>query len=293
MVIIYTVAGGTKAVSVTQKQQMGVIFLGMFIAFYLILDGFPDGITFGKALEVAGASGKMNVIDFSLDVKNRYTIWSGLTGGLFLALAYFGTDQSQVQRYLSGRSVKESRLGLLFNGLLKVPMQFFILLVGVMVFVFFQFTKPPVFFNDYAKNIVYESPLGGDMERVEQIHEEVFNSKKDHIDHYLSAKESGNKAQEEISRSAIQLSDERAKHLKIVTQAYISEVDENAETNDKDYVFITFIMNYLPHGLIGLLLAVIFSAAMSSTAAELNALASTTCIDFYKRSVYQAGTDNS
>ncbi|WP_152287773.1 sodium:solute symporter [Flavicella marina] len=277
LVIIYTVSGGTKAVSVTQKQQMAIIFSGMFVAFYLILDYLPENISFTKALEIAGASGKMDVLDFSFDLNNRYTIWTGLLGGTFLMLSYFGTDQSQVQRYLSGKSVKESQLGLIFNGLLKIPMQFFILLVGVFVFVFYQFNTSPLNFNPKATEVVMQSQNKDAYADLQFQHEQIEGRKKVLLEQELS--------QENI----LQLKELNAQDLALKSKAkqLISSTDETLETNDKDYVFIHFILQNLPRGLIGLLLAVILSAAMSSTASELNALASTTTIDLYKRNQTQ------
>ena len=273
LVIIYTVSGGTKAVSVTQKQQMAVIFAGMFIAFYLILQYLPDGITFTKALEIAGASDKMQVLDFSWDLSNRYTVWTGILGGTFLMLSYFGTDQSQVQRYLSGKSVRESQLGLIFNGLLKVPMQFFILLVGVMVFVFYQFNTSPLNFNPKAREAVENSQYASEYNLLGNKHIEIENQKKALIFDGLT----------EENKKQLQALNEQDKSIKKEAKAIITKANAQVETNDKDYVFIHFILHNLPKGLIGLLLAVILSAAMSSTASELNALASTTVIDLYKR----------
>lgn len=277
LVIIYTVTGGTKAVNVTQKQQMAIIFLGMFIAFFIILDFLPEGIGFGEALKIAGASGKMEILDFSFDLNNRYTVWTGYLGGTFLMLSYFGTDQSQVQRYLSGKSVRESQMGLLFNGLLKVPMQFFILLVGVMVFVFYQFHSSPLNFNPAAREAVESSELATEFQALESRHMEVENEKKT-----LQL----NWAERNLSESELA----RLKELQALdvsqreeARTIILEADADQEVNDKDYVFIHFILNNLPRGLIGLLLAVILSAAMSSTASELNALAATTTIDLYRR----------
>ena len=268
MVISYTVIGGTKAVNVTQKQQMFIIFLGMFIAFGFIINRFPEGIDFSKALTIAGKAGKLDVIDFSIDLNNRYTFWSGLTGGLFLALSYFGTDQSQVQRYLSGKSVKESQMGLIMNGILKVPMQFFILLVGVMVFVFYQFEPAPLHFNPKAVATVKNSAQAEAFTRLENENLEIQRQLKTAL---LQESESI----ETLSEQNLQ---QRAQAKRLIAQA-----DPTQEVNDKDYVFITFILQYLPTGLIGLLLAVIFSAAMSSTASELNALAATTTVDLYQR----------
>jgi len=280
LVIIYTVSGGTRAVSVTQKYQMAVIFTGMFIAFFLIISYLPDGITFQKALDIAGASGKMEVLDFSFNLENRYTLWSGLIGGSFLALSYFGTDQSQVQRYLSGRSIKEMRLGLLFNGALKVPMQFFILLVGVMVFVFYQFNASPVNFNPNAGEAVANSEYAGEYSLLQETQEKIYKDKKILIDEYL---ETGSEETKNFIAIANEAEEEVRDKAKAIISKVAAETNQKIETNDKDYVFIHFILNNLPKGLIGLLLAVILSAAMSSTASELNALASTTAIDLYRR----------
>ena len=285
LVIIYTVSGGTKAVNVTQKQQMIVIFLGMLIAFFMILSQLPEDITFSKALTIAGASDKMQVLDFSFDLNNRYTVWTGFIGGTFLMLSYFGTDQSQVQRYLSGKSVRESQLGLIFNGLLKVPMQFFILLVGVMVFVFYQFNASPLNFNPKVKDEVANSIYAEQYKSLETEHIEIENKKKTLLADGFQDNE----------KTQIQALNKRDLELKESARVIIDKIDETAieklESNDKDYVFIHFILNNLPRGLIGLLLAVILSAAMSSTASELNALASTTAMDLYKRNIKDEKSD--
>ena len=279
LVIIYTVSGGTKAVNVTQKQQMIVIFLGMLIAFFMILSQLPEEITFTKALEIAGASGKMQVLDFSFDLNNRYTVWTGFIGGTFLMLSYFGTDQSQVQRYLSGKSVRESQLGLIFNGLLKVPMQFFILLVGVMVFVFYQFNSAPLNFNPKVKDEVLKSKYAVTYQQLESEHKAIEDAKKMLLKDGFQIEE----------KEQIQKLNTQDLVIKESARKIIDKIDETSiekiESNDKDYVFIHFILNNLPKGLIGLLLAVILSAAMSSTASELNALASTTAMDLYKRNI--------
>lgn len=285
LVIIYTVSGGTKAVNVTQKQQMAVIFAGMFAAFFIIISQLPQDITFTKALNIAGASGKMDVLDFSFDLSNRYTIWTGFLGGTFLMLSYFGTDQSQVQRYLSGHSVRESQMGLLFNGLLKVPMQFFILLVGVMVFVFYQFNASPINFNPAATDAVKESPYA---EAFGQLELKLKNLQAEqNITTRAYAEVSDDKTALEYIELQTQLQNLNAQEVEVRQDAktLITKANPIIETNDKDYVFIHFILNNLPRGLIGLLLAVILSAAMSSTASELNALASTTAMDLYKRNV--------
>ncbi len=282
LVIIYTVSGGTKAVSMTQKHQMAVIFTGMFVAFFLIISYLPENITFTKALEIAGASGKMDVLDFSFNLENRYTVWSGLIGGTFLALSYFGTDQSQVQRYLSGKSVKEMQMGLIFNGLLKVPMQFFILLVGVMVFVFYQFNQSPINFNPAAEELILNSEYANAYQDLEQEQLAIFNTKQEVIKKYV---DTGNPMLTDEIALANQADITNREAAKLLIQEAADSKIVRVETNDKDYVFIHFILNNLPRGLIGLLLAVILSAAMSSTASELNALASTTSLDLYKRSM--------
>lgn len=291
LVIIYTVTGGTKAVSITQKQQMAVIFAGMFIAFFLIVSYLPKEISFTKALKIAGASGKLDVLDFSFNFNNRYTFWSGIIGGTFLALSYFGTDQSQVQRYLSGKSVKEMQWGLVFNGLLKVPMQFFILLVGVMVFVFYQFNPSPLNFNPEATKVVQNSKYSEKYKELESKQKEIeFQKYKTNLAY---AKSLTDKNQKVINSLKLKIKELNSLDLenRIKAKEIIKEADKSVETNDKDYVFIHFILNNLPRGLIGLLLAVILSAAMSSTASELNALAGTTTIDLYKRNLATPKSD--
>ncbi|MDO6597217.1 sodium:solute symporter [Oceanihabitans sp. 2_MG-2023] len=280
LVIIYTVSGGTRAVNVTQKHQMVVIFTGMVIAFILIISKLPADITFSKALNIAGASGKMEVLDFSFNLNNRYTFWSGIIGGTFLMLSYFGTDQSQVQRYLSGKSLKEMQLGLVFNGLLKVPMQFFILLVGVMVFVFYQFNPAPVNFNPTATELVLNSEYAEQYKNLQLEQEKIFKDKQILIDKYTTSETEQLKNYIHIANQA---NDDIRNEAKILIEKAGKAQQVKVESNDKDYVFIHFILNNLPRGLIGLLLAVILSAAMSSTSSELNALASTTTIDLYKR----------
>ncbi|MDO5981883.1 sodium:solute symporter [Flavivirga spongiicola] len=280
LVIIYTVSGGTRAVNVTQKHQMVVIFIGMLVAFFLIVSKLPADITFSKALDIAGASGKMEVLDFSFNLNNRYTFWSGIIGGTFLMLSYFGTDQSQVQRYLSGKSVKEMQLGLIFNGLLKVPMQFFILLVGVMVFVFYQFNEAPINFNPTATEVVLNSRYADEFKSLQNEQKQVFNDKQTLIKSFT---DSDNPNASKYIAIANETSDDIRNEAKILINKAAEEQNIKIESNDKDYVFIHFILNNLPRGLIGLLLAVILSAAMSSTSSELNALGSTTTIDLYKR----------
>ena len=283
LVIVYTFSGGTKAVNVTQKQQMFVIMSGMFITFFLILHFLPNDMTFSNALHIAGANDKMKIVNFSTDPEDKYTIWSGITGGFFLALAYFGTDQSQVGRYLSGKSVRESQMGLIMNGLLKVPMQFFILLTGVMVFVFFQFNPVPLNFNPNNKITIEKSQYKAEYNALEKQLDVLSEDKK--VINLLYIDQLNQDYDNPILRKELIALSTKEKDLRDRAKEIILKADSNSETNDKDYVFFHFILNYLPKGLIGLLLAVIISAAMSSTASGLNALASTTAIDIYKRNV--------
>ena len=274
LVIIYTIAGGTKAVNVTQKQQMFVIFLGLFFVFFILIGSYPENFSVDKFLDYSRASNKLNILDFSLDYESRYTFWSGITGGLFLALSYFGTDQSQVQRYISGKSIKEIRQGLIFNGIFKIPMQFFILLLGVMVFVFYEFNSAPINFNPQVTNYIEKSNNTNYNTYLEK-YSKIQDQKKDILNDYINKSRLDNNLITKIH------SEER----KIKTQIYSEIKSENPkiEVLDKDYVFLHYILNNLPKGIIGLLIAVIICAAMSSTASEINALAATTTIDLYKR----------
>jgi Na+/proline symporter len=289
LVIIYTYSGGTKAVNVTQKQQMFVIMSGMFITFFLILHLLPNEMTFSNAMHIAGANEKMNIVDFSFDPEARYTFWSGIAGGFFLSLAYFGTDQSQVGRYLSGKSDKESQMGLIMNGFLKVPMQFFILLIGVMVFVFFQFNDVPLNFNPVNKETIEKSIYAEKYHELEKQLKDLTEEKKEYnllyIDHL------NQNFDNPILRNQLVAISGKERDLRDQAKELITKADPKSETNDKDYVFLYFILNYLPKGLIGLLLAVILSAAMSSSASGLTALASTTAIDIYKRNLTKPKSD--
>ena len=288
LVIVYTVSGGTKAVNYTQKYQMAVIFTGLIITFLIIVSSLPDNVSFQKAIELAGVNDKMKILDFSFDFENRYTVWSGVIGGTFLALSYFGTDQSQVQRYLSGKSLKEMQMGMIFNGILKIPMQFFILLIGVMVFVFYQFNPSPLNFNPQAEIIVSQSNKAKEYSELKSSLEEVYYLKNEVTNEYL-------KDNKEFLIEEIKNLNEREKEIRDNAKKIIDEVSRNSakktESNDKDYVFISFILNNLPKGLVGLLIAVILSAAMSSTASELNALATTTTIDLYNRNKRTKSTE--
>lgn len=274
LVIIYTVSGGSRAVSLTQKWQMGIIMAGMFFALYYVVGSFPENIGFMDGVDIAGTLGKMEILDLDTDLGNRYTLLSGLTGGFFLFVSYFGTDQSQVQRYLGGKSLKESRMGLMFNGLLKIPMQFFILLVGVMVFVSFQFNRPPIVFNPVTVEMTAEQEA--ELAEIESQYDVIFEEKKGLLAEFKGA----GKSEENTIIQGLQ---KQQDSLRTTYKTTLMKIDPEFEEKDSDYIFLTFILNYLPHGLIGLLLAVIFSAAMSSTAGELNALAATTTIDYYKK----------
>ncbi|PIB35557.1 sodium:solute symporter [Reichenbachiella sp. 5M10] len=288
LVIIYTVSGGTKAVSITQKQQMGVILFGMVVAFGFIVYYLSPFVSFTEALHVAGNLDKLNAVDFSFDIEKRYTVWSGVLGGLFLALSYFGTDQSQVQRYLGGKNTAESKMGLMFNAVMKIPMQFFILLTGAMLYVFYIFYPSPVHFNERSvEELHVVAP-----EQTDQLlskHEALHIKRREAVLSFVQTDMETPQGQigiEEMKESTEALEQNRQDMREL-----ISAHDASMKTKDSDYVFLTFILNYLPEGLIGLLIAVIFSAAMSSTSGELNALASTTTVDFYKNIVNPKATD--
>lgn len=279
LVIAYTVIGGTRAVSQTQKQQMIVMLGGLGVALGLILWRLPSAVTTLEAVRLAGALGRMNVVDFHFDIHSRYTFWSGITGGFFLAMAYFGTDQSQVQRYLSGRSVTESRLGLLFNGLFKVPMQFVILFIGVMVFVFYLFVRPPIFFNAPALDRVAAGPHAAELAVLEHRFDEAFVAQRAAAEAFVATpRDARETARNDLREAAGSMAAIRAEAKTLVKRAV-----PGAETKDADYVFLSFVLRYVPKGLLGLLIAVILCAAMSSTSSELAALGSTTTVDLFKR----------
>ena len=271
LVIIYTLIGGTEAVSQTQKQQMIVIFIGMFLAFYLILQNLP--MDFNDAMKYAGNMGKINPVNFEFNWNDRYNIWSTFLGGTFLFLSYFGTDQSQVQRYLTGKSLREARLGLLFNGLFKIPMQFFILLIGVMVFVFFQFEKTPLHFNPMTEITLKNN---AEYQAMNQEYKAIYDLKQESITDWKI----NNSQQALVEIEAFQ---NQEMEIRNDVKQLLEKEAPQIEVNDKDYVFIYYILNYLPTGIVGLLIAVILSAAMSSTSSELNALATTSVVDIYKR----------
>jgi len=279
-VIVYTVSGGTNAVSQTQRQQMIVMLAGVAIAAGLILYRLPENVSLPAALELAGALGRMNVVSFELDFDSRYNFWSGLSGGFFLALAYFGTDQSQVQRYLSGRSLAESRLGLLFNGLFKIPMQFVILLTGVLLFVFHLFTPPPIFFNTAALERARAGAQGGEMQALEGRYEAGLARQRAAAEAVLAQRAGDG---EEAAERALRAAFAEVQELRSEAKALVARAVPGAETKDADYIFLGFVLRWVPPGLVGLLIAVILCASMSSTASELAALGSTSTVDLYKR----------
>ncbi|MCH7408359.1 sodium:solute symporter [Belliella sp. DSM 111904] len=289
LVILYTVSGGTKAVSITQKQQMGVMMGGMILAGIFVIKMLPVG--FSDALHVAGKMERLNIINFEFDLADRYNVWSGMTAALFLFLSYFGTDQSQVQRYLTGKSLAESRMGLIMNGLLKIPMQFIILFIGVMVFVFYQFFQPPVVFNKVQTERLINSDYEEPFLKLEGAYSEAFEQKSNHINELLAAVKADDEQGIRNAQSGMKASQKRQEEIRNEVKSLIVQNEPNAETKDTDYVFMRFVMDYLPMGIVGLLFAVIFSAAMSSTASELNSLGTTSTIDIYKRSLRKNESD--
>ncbi len=282
LTIAYTTLGGYKAVAQTQQYQMVVIFLGLFLTFFILLFSLPKGIGLSESLALAGQSNKMQLVDFKFDPEDRYNIWSGIFGGFFLFMSYFGTDQSQVGRYLSGASIRESRLGLLFNGLLKIPMQFFILLLGVLVFVFFIFNKAPLHFNPVNTQTVETGQYKGQWDDLNHRYDELFHLRQSA---YKQSLESNDKS------ASVERYEDQLKGLRAEADSLILLSNPKLDVNDKDYVFISYVLKYLPAGMVGLLIAVIFSSSMSSKASELNALASTTIVDLYRRSIRKGRSD--
>lgn len=283
LVIVYTTSGGVKAVNWTDVQQMLIILFGMTAAFVMTILLLPNGVGFVDALRVAGGLGKLNAIDFSFDFDNRYNFWSGLVGGMFVALAYFGTDQSQVQRYLTGASVTQSRLGLLFNGVAKVPMQFFILLLGAMVFAFYQFERPPLFFNPVELEKVRTGSHGEQFSAVEQRYAAATERKRVAVGEFLDAKDRGDEGQADAAKVRMIAASTEAEQIRSEGVEIIKANDPAADSNDTNYIFLSFVMRYLPAGLVGLVFACIFAASMSSTSGELSALATCSVVDVYRR----------
>jgi Na+/proline symporter len=287
-VIAYTVVGGTKIVSLTQRYQIMVILIGMALAFGIAVHRLPDDLSFSGALSIAGKMGKLQAVDFSLDPSRRYTFWSGILGGFFLSLSYFGADQSQVQRYLAGGSLRASRIGLLFNAIVKVPMQFLILLLGAMVFLFYQFEKPPMFFNQPTYQRAIERGYGPQLTVLQSQFDDVFAQKRDAM-HAMSAPSAENSP---ALTAQVRELDAKARGIRDDTKKILEQAGASPKSKDSDYVFITFVLHHLPHGVVGLLVAVIFCATMSATSAVLNALGSTTAIDLYRPLIRPTASDH-
>ncbi len=284
-VLAYTVSGGNRAVNVSQRLQMLLILGGLVVAFFMVLLKLPDGLGLGGALSLAGSFGKMEAVDFSLNLDTRYTLWSGVLGGFFLSLSYFGTDQSQVGRYLSGTSLRESRLGLLFNALFKIPMQFFVLLLGALVFVFYQFERPPVFFNSAAWESNTHMEAGADGARLRELavtFDAANVEKQASIETWMAARTDGDTQRLAAAETDMRAAYARSEAVRAETKEALAAADPGLQTNDADYIFISFILDHMPHGIIGLLIALIFAGAVSSLASELTALGSTTTVDFYR-----------
>ena len=291
LVILYTVSGGTKAVTQTQKQQMAVMMGGMILAGILVINMLPNNISFLDAVNVAGKMGKLNLVNFDFNLEDRYNFWTGTTAALFLFLSYFGTDQSQVQRYLTGKSLAQSRLGLIMNGLLKIPMQLIILFIGVMVFVFYQFNTPPIFFNKVELNNIKSSNYSIEVNSLETEFKALHDKKTVDIYTLLDAQKNEDKVRVQELKRSVLVTEKKMHEINSNVKTIVLKNNPSAETNDKDYIFMSYVIDYLPTGVIGLLFAVMFCAAMSSTASELNALASTTTIDIYKRSIKKKEND--
>jgi SSS family solute:Na+ symporter len=289
LVIIYSVSGGTKAVSLTQRQQMAVIMSGMLLAGILAYTMLPERVSFSDTVSIAGELGKLNLVNFEFDLTDRYNIWSGLIAGTFLFLSYFGTDQSQVGRYLGGQSVAESRMGLIFNGLLKIPMQFIILFIGVLVFVFYLFNQPPVFHNRVLLDRALKTEQADSLRMYDEQYNTLFQQKSTSVNKLVDAIHADNQEQIDAAEKEITSLQSAENELRQNVRTSIAKAIPDAKTQDRDYIFLNFVLSYLPHGVIGLLMAVMFSAAMSSMAGELNALASTTTVDIYKRSIRNDG----
>ena len=287
LVIMYVTVGGTKAVSLTQRQQMAVIMSGMILAGILAFSMLPENVSFGDTVSLAGELGKLNLVSTQFNLNDRYNIWSGLIAGTFLFLSYFGTDQSQVARYLGGKSVTESRLGLMFNGLLKIPMQFMILSIGVLVFVFYLFNQPPVFYNQALKNQAMHTEKAAELQDLEGQYNQLYVVKQQAVHKLVEAIQSNDETGVTKAKTSVLELQKEEKLIRDEVKLTIQEAVPGSKTQDRDFIFLNFVLNHLPHGIVGLLLAVMFSAAMSSMAGELNALSSTTTVDIYKRSVKQ------
>ncbi len=284
-VVLYTTTGGSVAVSRTQELQMGIILSSLVLAFFLVLFQLPDGVGLVEAWQIAGVTGKTQVIDWSFDWADRYNVWSGILGATFLFLSYFGTDQSQVGRYLSGKSLKESRVGLLFNGIIKVPMQFLVLAVGVMVFVFYQFNAPPLHFNQVHRDKVEHSAQASEFKQLETRDEALFAQKQTILSGITTEMQRGNTTIPAEAQEQLKQIERQRNELRAAAEILIKKADPGVDAKDKDYVFINFILEHIPTGLVGLMLAMIFCASWGSTASQLSALTATSVSDIYRRSI--------
>ncbi len=288
LLIFYTVSGGARAVAYTQQLQFIIIFLGMFVTAYMVVHLLPDGIGFFDTLKVSGRLGKLNVIttgstDNGFNWNDRYNIWSGLVGGFFLALSYFGTDQSQVGRYLTAKTLTESRIGLLMNGLVKVPMQFLILLVGALVFTFYQFNQPPIFFNETQVEKIKSSPYNDSLQVLQKQYTQLSEKKQALVREYIGDYKSGKDARE--SSAALQEVNSQTEALRTDFKKILDKEDVRGDSNDTNYIFLRFVVDHMPKGLVGLLIAIIFIASWGSIAAALNSLSSSTVVDIHKKFV--------
>ncbi|HXB39119.1 MAG TPA: sodium:solute symporter [Bacteroidia bacterium] len=291
IVILYTVYGGARAVSYTQMLQMAIIFTGLFLAAYMVVHLLPENVGFINALQIAGKMDKLNAIDTHFDINSRYNIWSGIIGGFFLQLSYFGTDQSQVGRYLTGSSVAQSRLGLIMNGLVKIPMQFLILLIGVLVFTFYQYHQPPVFFNSAEVARIEKSIYKSEYKEIENRYKIMHEQKQKLVTELALALHENNKEQTKITQTNLREKNKEDNLIRAEVMKLIEKNNPKAQTNDGNYIFLHFVTHQLPVGVVGLLIAIIFLASMGSTASGLNSLASATVVDFYKRIFNKEGSD--
>jgi len=290
-VVIYTTSGGSEAVSRTQELQMTVMLGGLVLAFFLILNELPQGMGVSEAWQIAGATGKTQVLDWTFDWNDRYNVWSGVLGGTFLFLSYFGTDQSQVGRYLSGKTLRESRIGLIFNGFIKIPMQMLVLAVGVMVFVFYQFEQPPLHFNQANLSQLAGTPQAAEFQKLESADAQIFRDKKLVLAEFQQASQAQDSERAQTAIAQLQTLEKQHTELRTQSRTLLQDVGVKGEGNDKDYVFINFVLSHIPKGLVGLMLAMIFCASWSTTASELSALSATSVSDIYRRSLVRGKSD--
>ena len=290
-VVIYTASGGSEAVSRTQELQMTVTLSGLVLAFFLILDALPQGMGFSEAWQIAGATGKTQMLDWTFDWNDRYNVWSGVLGATFLFLSYFGTDQSQVGRYLSGKTLRESRIGLLFNGIIKIPMQMLVLAVGVMVFVFYQFNQPPLHFNQANRSQLAGTPQEAAFQQLESADAQIFEEKKRVLTEFQAARQAQNENRAQTAIGQLQSLEKQHTDLRDQSRTLLKTAKVSGDTSDKDYVFIHFVLSHIPKGLVGLMLAMIFCASWSATSSQLNALSATSVSDIYRRSLVPGKPD--